>query len=147
MKTIRTIQLQVIEKLNAEDITPALKKLKIDFANMKPKNWYFEGLVFESPEFKQNGKPYLINSRIKTELLNSLPAPEEKKTLAQKTKEFLNPALKVLVLKEQMKASNSLFESENLEEKEYQENVNAEEEENDLDVDFLSENKEFMEGF
>lgn len=46
-----------------------------------------------------------------------------------------------------MKASNSFFESENLEEKEYQENVNAEEEENDLDVDFLSENKEFMEGF
>lgn len=59
----------------------------------------------------------------------------------------MNPALKVLVLKEQMKASNSFFESENLEEKEYQENVNAEEEENDLDVDFLSENKEFMEGF
>jgi hypothetical protein len=121
-KTIRTKQLQVVGKLNAEDITPALKKLKIDFANMKPKNWYFEGLVFESPEFKQQGKPYLINSRIKTEWLNSLPKTPKKKSLKEKIRAWLN----ISELKEnkspecpkQTQEAQSFFESENLEDSE-----------------------------
>ena len=88
-KTIRSKQLYCIGKLNAEDVTPFLRKLErthgLDFANMKPRTWYFEGLTFESPIFKQCGKPYQINSEINQLWLNSLPKP---KTFKQRLSEL-----------------------------------------------------------
>lgn len=53
---------------------------------MKPRNWFFDGTVFVSPTFKQNGKPYLINSEIKQAWFNSLPKP---RTLSEKILDWL----------------------------------------------------------
>ena len=76
-KTIRAKQLSCIGKLNSEDITPALRRIEkahnLDFSNMKPRTWFFEGSLIVSPEFKQQGKPYKINKDIKQEWLNSFP--------------------------------------------------------------------------
>ena len=90
-KTIRSKQLYCIGKLNSEDINPFLRRIErsqgLDFANMKPRQWYFEGLTFESPIFKQVGKPYQINSEIEQLWLNSLP---KSKTLKERFLEWLN---------------------------------------------------------
>jgi hypothetical protein len=84
-KTISSKQLYIIGKLNAEDINPFLRRIErnqnIDFANMKARTWLFEGQLFESPTWRQVGKPYQINNDIKQIWLNSLP---HKKTLREK---------------------------------------------------------------
>lgn len=88
-KTIRSKQLYCIGRLNPEDITPFLRRLEkahnLEFANMKPRTWFFEGSTFESPTWTQNGKPNQINSEIKTAWLNSLP---KSKTLTERIKEY-----------------------------------------------------------
>jgi hypothetical protein len=93
-KTIRTKQYYCLGRLNVEDITPALRKIEkahnLDFANMKPKTWYYEGLVFESPEFKQSGKPYKINAEIKQAWLKNLPKTSPQ-TLSEKIQGWLKP--------------------------------------------------------
>lgn len=53
---------------------------------MKPRTWFYEGETFISPEFKQQGKPFIINQEIKQLWLNSLP---KKKTLAERLHEWL----------------------------------------------------------
>src|SRR3972149_2196107 len=94
-KTIRSKQLYCIGKLNSEDINPFLRKIErkhgLDFSNMKPRQWFFEGSTFESPIFKQVGKPYQINNEIKQLWLNSLP---KKKTLKQKLSELFKPKIR-----------------------------------------------------
>jgi hypothetical protein len=90
-KTIRAKQLQCIGKLSSEDITPALRRIEkaqnLDFSNMKPKTWFFNGSTFESPTWTQNGKPFQINKTIKEAWLNNLPKP---KTLTQKISAWFN---------------------------------------------------------
>jgi hypothetical protein len=89
-KTIRSKQIQCIGKLSNEDISPNLRRLEklhgLDFANMKPRTWFYEGSTFVSPEFKQSGKPYIVNQEIKKAWLDSLPKP---KTLREKLHEWL----------------------------------------------------------
>jgi hypothetical protein len=89
-KTIRAKQNLAIGKLSSEDLTPQLRKIEkengLDFANVKPRNWFYDGSVFVSPEFKQNGKPYIVNQQIKQIWLNSLPKP---KTLSEKINQWL----------------------------------------------------------
>ena len=84
-KTIRSKQIQCIGKLSNEDITPNLRKLErihgLNFADMKPRTWFYEGKTFLSPNFSQVGKPFLCNAEIKQKWLNSLP---KAKTLKEK---------------------------------------------------------------
>lgn len=93
-KAVRAKSQYCLSKLNGEDITPFLrrieKKHKLDFANMKPRNWFFEGSTFISPNWKQQGKPFQINRDIKQEWLNSLPKPKVL-TLKDKLKAWLHP--------------------------------------------------------
>ena len=90
-KTVRAKQFYAIGRLNPEDITPQLRKLEklhgLDFSKMNPRQWLFEGQIFTTPEFKQQGKPFIINDQIKKAWLDSLPKP---KTLAEKIKEWFN---------------------------------------------------------
>lgn len=92
-KTVRAKQFFCIGRLNPEDITPQLRKLEklhgLDFANMNPRQWLFEGQIFTSPEFKQQGKPYIINQEIKQKWLSSLPKP---KNLREKILAWFNTA-------------------------------------------------------
>jgi hypothetical protein len=93
-KTIRSKQKLCIGSLSMEDLTPSLRRLekefKLDFSNMKAKKWFYEGLTFESPIFRQHGKPYQINKQLKTP-----ETPEQKEerilTLSEKVLKWLNP--------------------------------------------------------
>ncbi len=160
-KTVRAKQIQVLGRLSSEDITPNLRRLekqyKISFAEMPFKHWFFNGEVFESPEFKQHLKPYKINAEIKKEWLISLPKPKPL-SLTEKIGLWLNP----FSVPKRFKKPNSLFESENSEteieepetelnkiekESENLEALESEKEDNELDEDFLSEDSEFMENW
>jgi hypothetical protein len=81
-----------------EDITPFLRKIekqqKINFSEMKLRTWFSNGSTFESPEFKQKGKPYLINEEIKQKWLSSLPKPKVL-SLTEKLKALLTPKLSI----------------------------------------------------
>ena len=94
-KAVRAKQLKVLGKLDSEDITPFLRKIEkahnISFADMKPRTWYFEGQIFQSPDFKQSGKPYQINTEIRQKWLDSLPKP---KTLTEKIKAWFTQTQK-----------------------------------------------------
>ncbi len=93
-KTIRSKQHLAIGSLSLEDITPSLRRLEkqfnLDFSKMKPKTWFYEGLTFESPNFKQNGKPYKINKALKAQLTPE-STTERKLNLAEKISKWLNP--------------------------------------------------------
>jgi len=88
-KTIRSKQNLAIGKLSSEDISPFLrrkeKELNIDFTKMKERTWLFNGVLFESPWFKQEGKPHIINDNIKLKWLSALP---KVKDLSLKDKVF-----------------------------------------------------------
>ena len=86
-KTIRSKQLYCLGKTALEDITTFHRKLEkeynVNFAKLLSRNWFFEGQTFKSPEWKQEKKPYQINSEVKQKYLDSLPKP-------QKTEPILN---------------------------------------------------------
>jgi hypothetical protein len=112
-KTIRSKQIQCIGKLSNEDISPNLRRIEksqgLDFSNMKPRNWFYEGSLFVSPEFKQSGKPFQVNSEIKKLWLNSLP---KKKTLAEKIHEWLTVKKETNPLFNKRPTSQTLSEME-----------------------------------
>jgi energy-coupling factor transporter ATP-binding protein EcfA2 len=124
-KTIRSKQIQCLGRLSNEDISPNLRRLEkaqnIDFSKMKPRNWFYEGSIFVSPEFKQNGKPFQVNREIKKLWLNSLP---KKKTLAEKIKPWLtvqketNPFLKKQVISQTSSQLNEMEKEDIEDEKE-----------------------------
>ena len=119
-KTIRSKQHLCIGSLSLEDITPSLRRLEklhnVDFSRMKPKTWFYEGLTFESPNFKQNGKPYQINKKLKASIAET---PEQKEqrilSLSEKILKWLNPQAylesELKKLAEAQKTQKSLFES------------------------------------
>ena len=141
-KTIRAKQLQCIGKLSNEDISPYLRKIEkaqsLSFSEMKERTWFFDGKTFLSPTFKQQGKPHIINAEIKQIWLNTLPKPKVL-SFTEKLKLWLAPQTVKFSPKprqEGLTESNSFFESE---EESEEEKAFNEEEENDLDVDLLSE--------
>lgn len=81
-KTIRTKQTYAIGKIPEEDKTVAIRRLErkynVDFSKLKPREWCFEGKTFESPTWKQNGKPYQINKEVKQKFIEQLK-PQKKK--------------------------------------------------------------------
>ena len=85
-KTIRTKQTYCIGKIPEEDKAIAVRRIErkngVDFTKMKPRTWLFNGEIFNSPDWKQNGKPYQINKEVKKRYVNSLPAPQPKKKLS-----------------------------------------------------------------
>ena len=147
-KTIRSKQHLAIGSLSLEDITPSLRRLEkqhnLDFSRMKAKTWFYEGLTFVSPDFKQCGKPYQINKALKAKLTPETPE-QRKLTLADKISKWLNPKaylkLELKQLKEAQKETpNSLlkkngieeasFDFEELEEKELDGSITDEEQSN-----------------
>lgn len=130
-KSIRAKQLTLLGKLSPEDLTPYLKKIErehsLDFSNMKSRTWFYNGVVIESPTFKQKGKPYLINEEIK-QLWHSAQPKQIRISLSDKLLSWLNPTAflnKTLAESKRPKTPYSFFESEQQEEKE--ENSESEE--------------------
>jgi hypothetical protein len=75
-KTIRTKQAYCIGRINYEDKTTFLRRLEkkheIDFSELNLKQWFFEGKTFNSPFWKQQRKPYIINKQLKQKFLEDL---------------------------------------------------------------------------
>jgi hypothetical protein len=75
-KTIRTKQTYAIGKIPEEEQTPSIRRLEkkyaVDYSKTEPRNWNFEGKTFESPNWKQSGKPYQINKKIKLDYIDQL---------------------------------------------------------------------------
>jgi hypothetical protein len=70
-KTIRCKQTYVIGKINSEDINPQIRRIEklhnVDLTNLPLRNWFYNGAVIMSPEFKQHLKPFIINAEIRKE--------------------------------------------------------------------------------
>lgn len=133
-KAIRAKQLKVLGKLDAEDITPALRRIEkahnLDFANMKERTWFFEGKTFISPTFKQNGKPYIINAQIKQAWLKIQPKQPKPLSLREKITKWLNPigySIKERKNEPLCQTSNSFLNEESIENSELEENLSEEE--------------------
>jgi hypothetical protein len=82
-KTIRTKQSYVIGRINEEDKTAFLRRLEnkhnVNFSELKQRHWFFNGVTFKSPEWKQSGKPYQIQKEIKKKYVDSLKPKAEQK--------------------------------------------------------------------
>jgi hypothetical protein len=91
-KTIRTKQLMAYGKIPECDKSAYMRRLEkqysVDFSKLPQRTWFFEGSTFVSPEWKQQGKPYQINSELKQQWLNNLPKPQ-KLTLKQRFNNWL----------------------------------------------------------
>ena len=79
-KTIRTKQLYCIGKINFEDKNAFLRRIEkahnIDFSAMKPRKWYFEGKLFNSPQWKQEGKPFQVNIKLREQYTQTQKPPK-----------------------------------------------------------------------
>ncbi len=75
-KTIRTKQTYCIGKIPEEDKTVAVRRLErkyeVDFSKLNPRIWCFEGKIFNSPTWKQEGKPHQINKEVKQKFIEQL---------------------------------------------------------------------------
>ena len=84
-KTIRTKQNYIIGRINEEDLTCGLKRLEkkynVDFTKLEPRQWFYDDGIFQSPKWKQNGKPQIINLIIKKELKRIEAKAKKKKSL------------------------------------------------------------------
>jgi hypothetical protein len=95
-KSLRSKQFYCISRLNSEDITPNLRRLEkeknLDFSKMPSRTWYYEGSIFESPEFKQHGKPYQINKALKAKIPETPEQKEERVlSLSEKILKWIDP--------------------------------------------------------
>lgn len=80
-KTIRTKQAYCMGRISEEDhggLRHLEKAHRIDFSEMKLRTWFMDGETFESPEWRQDGKPYQINKEVKKDFLGRLPKPERR---------------------------------------------------------------------
>jgi len=69
------------------------RKYAIDFSKLNPRNWCFEGKTFESPLWKQKGKPRRINKQIKQKYVDQLTPPQEDEIWRQSIPKPRNPTL------------------------------------------------------
>lgn len=118
-KTIRTKQTYAIGKIPEEDKMVAIRRLErkynVDFSKLKAREWCFEGKTFKSPEWKQKGKPYQINSAIKKEYIDQLKP--------QKKKGFIRRLWQILTIPAQNATNTSHKEEEDQDEIEEEEDA------------------------
>jgi hypothetical protein len=95
-KTIRSKQNYLLGSVNYEDKSGFIRRLEkrhgLNFSEMKPRTWLFNGQLLESPQWKQSGKPYKINASVIAKFRREQPQPQKpkKKTLTQKVSDFLS---------------------------------------------------------
>lgn len=84
-KTIRAKQIYCLGRINSEDMNPALRRIEkehnIDLTEMPLRNWLFNGETFVSPDWKQQGKPYLINRAIREKWFSKPTTEQPKKPM------------------------------------------------------------------
>ncbi len=121
-KTIRTKQTYIIGKIAIEDVNPQLRRLEkqynINLTEMSLRNWFFNGSVFVSPEFKQNKKPFIINAEVRKTY--STPAHYKMVPPSDKPKSLLKRIINALTNNSQ-NASNDQQSEDSEDEKENKE--------------------------
>jgi hypothetical protein len=97
-KTIRTKQLTAYGKIPESDKTSYHRRLEkqynVNFSELPQRNWFFEGQTFTSPTWKQQGKPYQINYKIRAKWFSYMPKPRPKpkpKSLFQRILDIFKP--------------------------------------------------------
>jgi hypothetical protein len=82
-KTLRVKALNAYGKIPECDKTPYHRRLEkqynVNLSNMEPRTWLIEGKTIVSPEFKQQGKPYIINQAIREKWFARMPKQEPTK--------------------------------------------------------------------
>ena len=82
-KTIRTKQHYCLGNNSIEDKVQGIRNLEkqhnIDFSKIPLRHWFYEGKLFESPEWTQQGKPFQINKDIKALFMANLKPTETPK--------------------------------------------------------------------
>ena len=61
----------------AQSLRNLEKQHNIDFSKIPLRHWFYEGNLFESPLWKQQGKPYQINKDIKALFMANLKPTED----------------------------------------------------------------------
>jgi len=94
-KTIRTKQNYILGRINPEDRNQAIrsieKELNINLAKLPLRTWLFNGETFVSPNWKQNGKPFIINRELRQKWFSQVKQkPKAKKSIAIRYLEFIN---------------------------------------------------------
>jgi hypothetical protein len=85
-KTIRTKQSYCIGKINPEDINPSIREIEkeanVNLAKMSLRTWLYNEELLTSPDWTQQGRPFICNRELK-QLFNA------EKTLTSKEKPTL----------------------------------------------------------
>jgi len=105
-KTIRTKQLNAYGKIPEMDKMTYHRRLEklynVNLSEIPQRTWLFEGKIFNSPEFKQQGKPYIVNQAIRQRWFNSMPKAEPEKAKSPVTK-FFELIFPMMTLKKNLK--------------------------------------------
>lgn len=143
-KTIRTKQTYIFGSIPEEDKSISVRKLErkydIDFSKVEPRNWVFEGKTFESPTWKQEGKPYIINHEIQKSFVEQL-----KPIFAPKANTFKAPKLPLLYrILDKLAPKVKVTENPQIEVNKWENDEDREEEEEEDDWDeFLTTEEEW----
>jgi hypothetical protein len=82
-KTVRTKQTYVLGRINSEDKSPAIRQIEkqsnIDLSKMPLRTWFFKGETFVSPNWIQQGKPFICNRQLKAKFNSQQPTKPKKK--------------------------------------------------------------------
>lgn len=70
-KILRTKQVYCFGKINSEDVNPQIHRIEklnnVDLTTLPLRTWFYEGKTFESPQWTQSKKPFIINAEIRKE--------------------------------------------------------------------------------
>ena len=126
-KTIRTKQMYCIGRISEEDhggLRSLEKNHKMDFSKIPSRTWFFEGVTFNSPEWKQSGKPFQINKATKKAYIANLPKRKEESKIKSAFKFLFG--LGRMVMKVPQISAGVPTEEERAEEEEEDEREDAE---------------------
>ena len=135
-KTIRTKQHYCLGNISIEDKVQGIRNLEkqhdIDFSKIPLRHWFYEGKIFESPIWKQQGKPYKINKDIKALFMANLK-PQQPQKKKSKLRRFFNAVDMMLTGNPHLKTART---NRNLNSDKSEQESNSffeEQEENDLE--------------
>jgi len=124
-KTIRTKQSYIIGRINSEDITPQIRRIEklnsVDLTTLPLRTWFYNGETFESPDWKQDKKTYIVNQEIRKAYFKESETPENYKRVPASDKHKRTFWQKLLNLNLAPQTNNNSNDDKDDDEKENQE--------------------------
>lgn len=111
-KTLRVKALNAYGKIPESDKSPYHRRLEkqynVNLSNMQPRTWLIEGQIIKSPDFKQSGKPFIINRALRAQYNSQQPQPQKQGFIAR----FMAKR-KLIIQQKQLKLRQRLINSQN----------------------------------